>query len=455
MAEHWVNLPKRNVHVADGVPRLNNLGDYRFVCRLKNGTLAAVQYSVEVVEGAGYTQGEEQRHDGFRVKLGRGTVTNEGEASATLTRFVTLPAAGGCKYKIKAKLNAKEVESPVIESRRRLYFQVIKMANVAPNVDYGALQTDFLGAADKLYVDLQKKGGDGTIPYRRLVSQGESAVKKALRTDAKGAYTLSSHDPYAFALVFVDMLAVKTELTQSYKVTVGNLPDQEVINLNRFLWHGADATEDQNKHWFVMARVTGEQSGGSELKRRKLPQANLSRNDIQLSGNTAAPDGGYKQITIDWRNVKQQLGLAANVRLTVELSLRFATQWQAGASPRVLNAIFLATRAEWQPRSAAELEATIRHEIGHKIGMVAPNPGVGDRPDGPDTYYKEQLHVGPHCSNGAHFDRKTWTGNPTCVMYGSDHPARPATFCAKCKPVIRKLDLGSDMDGFFYTLAEL
>src|SRR5690349_9797706 len=120
MPEQWVNLPKKDIFVGDGIASKERLGAVNFKVTFKNASLAQVKFRVVPVDDPAYSNGEQGRHVGFKVLNGRGVETNKGGEDVEVEQEIALPAAGGGKFKIEAEFNGQKVESDEIETRRRL-----------------------------------------------------------------------------------------------------------------------------------------------------------------------------------------------------------------------------------------------------------------------------------------------------------------------------------------------
>lgn len=485
--KQWVNLPKKSVHVGDGISSEKRLDFLQFKHEFKTAKPAAFKVVV-VPAGADnikYSKAELKRHKGFQlrklpVQLSTATSTPQVEQE------VYLPAAGGNRYKIKAMYNGKIVESStLIEVWRRLYYQVISMNSVSPLSPMTDFENAFLNSAKKFHIELKEKGkGSNKMTLLKTIHNDNGTE---FRNEARKVYSIKNVEPYAVAVVFsnyiADYVAINIIDTVSRRVPSklfywGANADEFVVDIkDRFgnafyLWEGLDDDHDKAKFWLISATFVGVDGRSS-----KIPKEDVTivpgTNDFSL--------GGYKQVKIGLRSVRK---LITSVEGTIELKLNVLDGgFTGGFSYTNLNLITVGTRAWWEstPSTKSEMLQTINHEMGHKVGMV----GYGNKdhrkkneelkkkgkdvsftyrpelPDAPRTLYGEhrgvnnQGHLGPHCGKGVKYSNSIgdWTGKPGCVMFGANAAQdatgswqfTPATFCDQCEPVMRKLDLNGKM----------
>jgi hypothetical protein len=128
---------------------------------------------------------------------------------------------------------------------------------------------------------------------------------------------------------------------------------------------------------------------------------------------------------------------------TLKLKVNVVDRWRNGLSFGGGNLICIASKVLWRDRDAAEMNQTLIHEMGHKIGMVC--DGTGSSPDAPSLRYTERGHVGPHCHKGLALadDFRVVTSGAGCVMFGASVTGRPNEFCDLCTPAVRKIDISA------------
>lgn len=501
----WVNLSKQSTFLDDKITTTDRCGTVAVDITVDK-TDIAIAYKAKVTavgsDNAVYLADEEQRNSNFKMSGGKIGVVDE--KTVRLTEL-QLPAAGGNKYKVEVMdANGKVISSDTeIETRRRLYYQVISMQGVTIPASLSSFENDFRNEKEKFHVNLTEKGnGRGVMKLIKTISSYyDSSTKKStslngdeFRDEARKLYTIKNLSPYGVAVVFsnyiatIELISLEFEInklaTTASPVSFGaNDITVNVIDIygdNHYLWHNLSSDDDVNdpKHWIEKgtAKFIDDNTGR---------QLNISDNDIAITGAAIGAEGGYSQLKI---RLSESMSLYLNKNsVTLMLTLRVARGFSGGFSYNGLNLITVATKAWWRPSSEEGMMQILNHEMGHKIGMVA----YGDKkkidssyknnnefyenkllPNSPPNLYGEnrgindQGHLGPHCGVGATYhspgtptggNAGQWTGKPLCVMYGAtglDDPltgtyiSTPKTFCPDCSKVVRKLDLdGSRLDG--------
>lgn len=471
--EQWVNIARDPKWVEDDVGSVERLGPAHLECKFKKALPASFHFKVEPVgTPAAYTDAEKTRNSVFTLRNARGAYGNDGKKTVKLAQDVLLPAAGADEFKVKAKYKDKEVEaSKTIVTRRRLFYQSCAMQGIAPG-NVASMETAYW-AADDFYIKLVNKAA-GTMPLMKTLYRDDGSGADnylAFIRAGKAAWRLQARMPYAFMLVWVNYIAAMGE-KQITKMVDLDLPSKLwtwswkgqsfEFNVGAFLWHGLDDTHDAAKHWLVSVDVRFRDKKGN-VTRLPIPDDRVS-----LAGDPRFTYGGYHKVRVDL-SADDLAGIRNRFtrrqgKVRFRLKLRVAAGWTNGFSFNGVNMITVADKACWADQSAAVKEYTLNHEFGHKIGMVA--DGTGRGPDGPATLYgnvpagpgaNSKGHQGPHCEQGAAYDAgtKRWSGAPGCVMFGADaafdgntRNAAPPTYCAACKPIVRKLDLSAGMPGF-------
>jgi hypothetical protein len=216
----------------------------------------------------------------------------------------------------------------------------------------------------------------------------------------------------------------------------------------------------------------------------------IPKNRVSLDGAPAYAFGGYSQIKIDLSDADMagvRRRVLGQVQGTFRLKVKVVTapSWTNGFALPGKNGIVVADKAAWEQRTADGKRQTLNHEFGHKIGMTAqggmdPNTfnseSAVNLPDAPASLYgnihlgpsdNSRGHQGPHCCEGVVWTQGafnaaanryagSWSGaQANCVMFGSNGfwdggvlKGRSAGYCANCEPIVRKLDLSSNMAGF-------
>lgn len=450
--EQWVNLPSDELHKTDGITTLARLGPVRIRYKTKKAALSAFKVKIEPDGGdATYTDDEKNRNPGFRLEVST-PGHNAGTKKGKLLKCLKLPAAGGNTYKIKALYRKKEVSGSVtVESRRRLYFQVMAMQGVtAP--DLTNLVDTFWGEADKLYIDLKQIGGTAQVPKIGAMNgtKGNDFIDSC-----KPAYTLKKYYPQAFAVCFIEHYAniathpLRTTLSMTLPRKLSTVSfDGITITLTlpqgMMFWYDLDEDDDANHEWAGDgAELMLVDAAGAEIKDIS---DEIDDYEIFRDGTAAATYGGnYNAIRLKLAPdaVTRNYFTAKSVNIRVVWNVKVVDFFVNGVSYNDTNLVAVASRAEWEDRTVAGMEQTIIHEVGHKIGMVPKGTGAALTPHA--KQYTQRTHTGSHCGQGATWNGTSWSGSPICVMFGSNWASRLGKFCPLCSPLARKLDLSSDM----------
>jgi hypothetical protein len=466
----WVNLERDNKFVEDEVTSIERAGQVRFEVTFKKEK--AARFSVRVVSvntPSTYTPTEKARNQNFRVRYTK-VQTNAGRKKAKITEDIFLTAAGGNTFKLQAKFKGKTKETRTIETRRKLYYQPVAMVGIAvPNM--APTESYYEG----LFLLLKNKGGNGSIPFKTNVRVDDwTSGRLALIQATKAAYTIDTYKPWAFAAVFVNMIASRQEKEYlpgvSPTFTLGARVSNwggEVLTFtlpsNDYLWWGLEPTDDASNGgkgaWLVTNSCKFIESGGTI---HDIPDANVTIDTTV----TRSALGGHNTLKIT---------IPAHVRNfwssktgQIWIKLRVVQGFSGGYSEPQINIITVAKRAWWNENTDPKRLQILNHEMGHKFGMVP--EGLGAGLDAGAHLYGGSLnpaanqkgHQGPHCENGAVYTvggaPEPWIGSPVCVMYGATscydattagHVATPSTFCGDCEPQVKKLDLnGRGLVGF-------
>ncbi|VAW59613.1 hypothetical protein MNBD_GAMMA08-2635 [hydrothermal vent metagenome] len=512
----WVNLTKKALF-ADNTDYKNDtvvidneerLGDLHFVCEFKDAKPELFKARIVSADkkNAKYNKNEKKRNRAFRMEKDDCIKAPPHLTSdKTKTKFtipVQLPPAGGNKYKIEAKYDGKIIESKkIIETRRRLYYQIISMKQVSCPKSFDNFEKEFLKADCKHMIEMISK--DESKKSLKFTKTIQRKNKAAFITHAKGKYTISKYSPYAIAIIFVNNIAYITENINKDKKNIkipsfktaskdlpNNLTSEVTVTLTNevgkpvYLWNGLDDDDDaakKGKYWLKAARIV--KSDGTEI--------NIPPDAITIDKSAKLNTGGYHKVKVildhkvlaNWAdkilwegyNVK---GSVNDLEGVLELETYVVEKFLGGFSSGGSNEVLIATRSWWSAikKTSQSLIQTVNHEVGHKIGMVATGnvkkPAVkpnqvtfldSNTPDSHDDLYGQyhkncgkknnsKGHQGPHCENGVNYtkSKNTWYGTPKCVMFGSTrmkdsksgvYKNTPQYFCKKCSKSIRKLDL--------------
>lgn len=471
--KQWVNLPKDNKFVGDGISSLERLDFLHFKTEFKKADPSAFK-AIVIPTGSGnikYSKKEQKRHKAFQIRKQPPQFSDSKKTH--IEQDVYLPPAGGNQYKIKAKYGKKVVESKMtVEVWRRLFYQVISMKGVRYLSSFKKFEDAFKDEKNKFFIELKEKdNGRNKMKLIETIydSNGTSLTGNGsdFRDEARKVYSIDKYRPYAVAVVFLNYIAdpVRHMLTDTVTRNIPSKlffwePNDEEIVLDitdrdgnyEYLWHGMIQEHDKNKKWLISAN----------FKTKDNQLLKISPDDITYTSQMNYGLGGRYQLKVSLKSIRRKFFSKIEGKILIKLYI--VDGFSGGFSYTSLNLITVATRSWWDtnPATNGEMLQTLNHEMGHKVGMV----GYGDKnhpknsdftyrpmlPDSPKHIYGEnrnvnnKTHLGPHCGNGASFNHRTqeWTGTPVCVMFGSNGTATaftPAEFCSECAPVVRKLDI--------------
>lgn len=466
MAEQWVNLPKEERFAEDGITT-ERCGKITLDVTFENDK-QLVLYWVKVTavgdDNATYTPQEEGRNSNFKVTK---TVSVSDKKNVLLEESIQLPAAGGNKYKIEAKdfFGNEVASSTEVETRRRLYYQVISMASVPYPNSLSTFEDAFKEEAKKFFIELkEKEDGRNKMRFIKTVHSGNGTK---FRDEARKVYGVSRYEPYAVAVVFSNYIAEKKFYHYRDEVDI-TLPsrlfswgDKEVtVRLTDtngdpvYVWHNLEGGDyDDRKGWLAGSVVFRTASG---------KPITVPKKDVSLTGSKTGAWGGYSELKIKL-NAPGLRNVFTEQKGKFDFSVLVVKGFSGGFSYTFMNLITVATKGWWNPNTKKKMLQILNHEMGHKVGMVA--DGTGLAPDKPTKLYGENRgvndrgHKGPHCGKGCNWNGATekWSGVPGCVMFGATglfdtatktYSASPDTFCGECAKVVRKLDLdGSNLPG--------
>lgn len=273
--------------------------------------------------------------------------------------------------------------------------------------------------------------------------------------------------------------------------------DDVYIEVGKHLWHGFNQVEDDNKTWLVSLRCEFiDAKGGPPVV------VNIPNDAVEPAGSgganhdqAAADFGGYSWIRVrlsakELASVKRGVfhGTRGQFRFVVEVYV--VEKMSCGMALPGSNVIIVCDKANFEKMSKEMKLGIVAHELGHAIGNTAqggkPNTETFSgadvtTPDFPASLYGNVAdgpnenscqHQGNHCNQGATWNKGTftpgvfnsrglangrwqgsWSGTPQCVMFGAigvtlpngTVKVNPSTYCANCKPIVRKLDLGGNL----------
>ncbi len=465
--EQWVNVERKDQYVEDKVASKKRLGpQIHFRCKFEKADPA--HFKVRVVpqgSPAAYTKKERGRNANFKLREADIRAKPDGK-EALLETDRWLPCAGGNRFLVEAKYKDKIVRSAtVLAARRRLFYQVLSMQGLTPE-STASLEADLWNPSKNFYLKLKEKGPRSTIKFLKTLHDGNSGLQSHndFVLAAKAGYALESRRPYAFTIVFSNFIAgwdkdrfIHTEDVSlpsrivSWVHGAANVPTKVRVQLPYYAWWEMDPAHDAAGFWL-------KQNRGSKFVAADGAVIPINAADMSIVGPPDFSKGGYSWLEISLLPELRNKLTERKGKLKIDIEYRFVASWTMGFSYNIVNLVTAAKYAMWEPVQPAQLEYTLNHEVGHKIGMVA--TGKGLLPNAPSTYYQESAackyggHVGPHCKKGATYlaPSDSWTGVPGCVMFGADGTAlgnSPKTFCDECAKIVRKLDLDPhNLDGF-------
>jgi len=451
--EQWINLTKDSKFVADEIPNDKRLGELHYELTFAKAILAEYKVKVEPVDAATYTADEMNRNLRFTLQHSR-VSNNSGKKKLKVDDTITLPAAGGGEFKVKAKLKKKVVEAEKIFTvRRKLFYQVMQMTGLTASAT-GSMEQSFWNPGKKYYIKMKREGGVPSVPMiHNLHTNNEH---HNFITNARAAFSLKSKGECAYAIVFVNYIAEPGRFAQQATVPVDlgsklfnrGSGTEVTIPVDECLWHDIDPADDLAKKWLIGGTVKFQEAGSTTWR-------NIPLNPDDFSVDTSSPQytyGGHKKIKIRLEtSVGQNWFSRKKGTLRVKLTLMNAPGWTNGFAYRDLPLIAIAKKVIWQDQPGNTLAYTLVHEVGHKVGMVP--DGQHLLPKAPTTLYGDQphnqnSHTGPHCSLGAVYAGGYWSGAPACVMFGANGAwagtvlnHAPDTFCGECEQALRKMDL--------------
>lgn len=459
--KQWVNLPKLAKYEGPGITK-ERLGPLTMELEFdKTEPMKPWKLKITPVgsDNATYSRKEMGRNKHFKVR----NVVSFGVSDAKkvlLEETVHLPSAGGNKYKIETKDgDGKTVGTPTeLETRRKLYYQVVAMTGVTPP-SMSDLETEFWNPSKKYYLKLAAPEAQGTMKYYKNVrsflpwASTAAAGRRDMFKQAKVGYKLKKLHPFCFVIVCSNMIGSPKDVKFTYPFTLyGKLfrkRDEELeitVPGDKALWFGVDDIDDAKnggKGVWLNYEVKFDYGQATPIL--------LDKGDVTLGPKTGR---WYQKIKV---NLKKDLRHWVKTRKgTLELRVKIVGGFSGGYSDPMANFITIGS-AGWQAAYPESKKVQILiHEVGHKVGMVA--DGKGRAPAAPPNLYgniretvgaqkeNNKGHSGPHCEKGMTYNgtAKTWSGTPGCVMYGataSGGHAAPKTFCSDCEKVVRKLDV--------------
>ncbi len=417
--ELWVNLTKNDKWIGDGVVNQNRMGTtaklhIRF--RRERTEFARVSKQADA-NNAVYSRAEKRRRIGFNVHTySRRLVITDSRGAADVPIRVSL--AGGDKFTVTVSdRRGNEMSADNLLTRRKLYFQVIRMSGVAAisAADISGMQREFWNEPQKIFIRMVEVApAAANIPARRNYNDTDGAVSGVVLQQTRGAFD-TAKNPYCFAVLAVRRNGIPGTEEATSPATFDS-SNSCTLTTNGVLFDVVDPAEE------YFSYLTWNPDSGAGVS---IPKSRLTR-----SGND--------QIIIDTTGYAQGSG-------TLEYGVRILDINGRGLSLPSNNFTLVASEDAITGAAvpSSEIMAVLIHEIGHKIGMVPGNEGTHAL-DEQATYYDGRGHSGGHCNHGVGLlPSYDVSGiNPDCTMFG-DTRANASQYCAECRTSLRKLDLRS------------
>lgn len=419
----WVNLTKDRKWLGEGLTDIGQMDIWvKLKIKFREKRIATAWVSrASDPDNAVYST-KEKREFGFNVPdYTRRRIMTDDQGEAVLTFKVSL--AGGDKYHVEVEdRKGKKLKTRDLHTRRKLYFQVIRMRGVraVSSGDIRGMRDEFWNPAEKMYigmVEIPPKGG-GVIPARRNFNDEDRTVSGEIMRQTRAVYN-TSKNPYSFVVLVVRRNGIPEDEVLSVPAAFG--PSNTcTLTTRKALFDFVDPAEEYYNalYW---STVRGGSTEIYPIPKRRLTRVGM--NTIRI--NTTGYPQGRGMLTYSMRV------LGINGR---GLSLP-TNNFTLVASEDALTGA---------PVPSGEIMAVLIHEIAHKIGMV-PGPQGTDSLDRQSTYYHGRGHSGGHCRHGVPLplpaNLSTAAGiSPDCTMFG-DTRSGTSHFCADCKASLRKLDL--------------
>jgi hypothetical protein len=331
---------------------------------------------------------------------------------------VKLTPAGGDRYKFKAKSSKGTVLvcKDEIETRRKLYYQVIAMsgAKTISSGDLKSVEQEFWNPKKKVYLKLEQYSPGAKILNLLNFNDEDASVKKAVKDAARAVYDRSKA-PFAAVVIVVNKNCIPAEKqVDLFVTTTGGVVS---LNLPKPLFSYADAAEP----WFVAAAFTP--SSGNQISIPSTCVTAVSYTQLDVDTSQLPPGPGWVSCLVRLVNI-------------VGMGLSLPTE----------NLVTVASRSVDDSKVPSSVMAGILvHELGHKIGMV-PGPQGDTTLDEQSSYYDARGHHGGHCRHPAPLMpmmNVNLNPAPQCTMFG-DIRTKTTKFCPICEVSVRKLDLSPE-----------
>ena len=421
--EQWVNLTKLDKWKGDGLDERANMGRrLRLNIQMAEHRRATLFVKKEPnANNIAYSPAERRRRAVFHAATyNRRRVRTDRNGEVQISVFVT--ASGGDEYDITVTdRDGNEIQADVIKTRRKLYFQVIKMAGVAAlsAADIQGMIDEFWNEPNNLYIKLVEHTPGKTIPSMRNMNDEDRTVDRTVKNQARAEFD-QAKNPYSFAALVVRRNGIPGNESQNIAATF-DATNSFSFNTRSALFDNVDPAVE----YYVSLRWIPDAGGSANIAKAKLTRL------------------GTHTIRIDTTGLVQGAGRLAYNMIVCTINGR-------GFSDAGNNFTLVASEDAITGAAvpANEIMAVFVHETAHKIGMV-PGPQGTRVLDTQSTHYTAHGHHGAHCHHGVPdtpanplpANLSTTGGiNPDCTMFG-DTRAATSHFCPECLVSVRKLDL--------------
>lgn len=421
--EQWVNLTRLNKWKGEGLDEITNMGRrVRLNVQMTEERRATLFVKKEANdENAEYSARERRRRRVFRcATYDRRRVRTDRHGQVQLTFMVT--ASGGDEYNITVTDSENnEIQADVIKTRRKLYYQIIKMSGVTAvgSADAQNMADEYWNESNGLYIKMVGHHPGATIPSLRNLDDTVRVVDDAVKNQVRGQFN-QSKNPYSFVVLVARRNGIAGNESDVVPATF-DATNSFSFNTTQALFDSVDPAIE------YYASLRWVPDVGSSVT---IPKAKLTRS-------------GTHTLTIDTTGYPVGAGSVVYTMIVCTINGR-------GFSLPNENYTLIASEdaVTGSAVPASEITAVLVHEIGHKIGMV-PGPQGTRALDRQSTHYTAHGHAGAHCYHGLTVNAAnplpanlSTTGGitPDCTMFGD---TRTATlhFCPECLQSVRKLDL--------------
>ncbi len=420
--EQWVNVTRHTKWFGDGLTDVERTTEsVKVTIQFDKRERATGFLSVKPVSGnCTYTATEIPRRNAIFTLPNFNMRQFQTDDAGKFETNINVGSAGGNDFTISVKDGSgNELRSDVIKTRRKLYFQIIRMADVtAPTAaNITSMKNEYWNTAKKIYLKMVEYAAGQTIPARVNYDYNLTGVVNSLKREARGVYD-NSKVPNCFVAVMVNRVGGSGSETRAFSATIG-ASNYTLTTLKTLM-----DIVDPAVNYYV--RINWTKTGGVTQTITKPKCTRSGNNDIVIDTTGLARGAG-------------------RISYTVKVIVNMVSGLSYGGSNfTVVGTRFVVSGSAY---SSSYIMAVLVHEIGHKIGMV---PGTqSDRvlDIQTATQYTGHGHSGNHCSHGVTASPLPDPLNigdpgvtPDCTMFGNAG-VNTSTYCAECGKSLRKLDL--------------